>query len=251
MTAASAAGDTYCRMESERPMSATISPPIVQPGFGFGNLTWVQWLATCGLTGRATMEDIRDVCAKSSVFIDRPRHRDGDRRGDGACRRRACGRAASAVGTAGGPASGATDFSSRARVYHHGGGGGAAAAAAFAGIVGTGLAIAAAQNRRAYYDDYDGYGGPVYYGGGPVYYGGPGYYGPATAPTAEVPSLAANPIPTSSARLSRSFARQPAGNHIPPTLEPPAAPSAWPADFFAKQRWPLTRWPSVWISLRK
>ena len=47
------------------------------------------------------------------------------------------------------------------------------------------------QNRRAYYDDYDGYGGPVYYGGGPVYYGGPGYYGPAMATTAEVPSLAA------------------------------------------------------------
>ena len=66
----------------------------------------------------------------------------------------------------------ATDFSSRARVYHHGGGG-AAAAAAFAGIVGTGLAIAAAQNRHAYYDDYD-----AYYGGGPAYYGGPVYYGP-------------------------------------------------------------------------
>lgn len=77
---------------------------------------------------------------------------------------------------AGSAASGATDFSSRARVYHHGGGG-AAAAAAFAGIVGTGLAIAATQNRRAYYDNYDSYGGPVYYGGGPVYYGGPGYYG--------------------------------------------------------------------------
>ena len=74
------------------------------------------------------------------------------------------------------PASGSTDFSSRARVYRHGGGG-AAAAAAFAGIVGTGLAIAAAQNRRAYYDDYDAYyGGQAYYGGGPVYYG-PGYYG--------------------------------------------------------------------------
>lgn len=29
-----------------------------------------------------------------------------------------------------------------------------AAAAAFAGIVGTGIALAAAQNRRAYYDDY-------------------------------------------------------------------------------------------------
>jgi hypothetical protein len=74
-----------------------------------------------------------------------------------------------------GSASPATDFSSRARVYHHGGGG-AAAAAAFAGIVGTGLAIAATQNRRAYYDDYDG--GPAYYGGGPVYVDpGYGYYG--------------------------------------------------------------------------
>jgi len=69
-------------------------------------------------------------------------------------------------------AGGATDISARRR-----GGGGAAAAAAFAGIVGTGLAIAATQNRRAYYDDYDG--GPAYYGRGPVYYGGgPGYYGP-------------------------------------------------------------------------
>jgi hypothetical protein len=70
--------------------------------------------------------------------------------------------------------SGATDFSSRGRYYR---GGGAAAAAAFAGIVGTGLAIAAAQNR--YYDSYGYYGGgPVYYDPGPTYYyGGPGYYG--------------------------------------------------------------------------
>ena len=45
---------------------------------------------------------------------------------------------------------GATDFSARRRYYR--GGGGAAAAAAFAGIVGTGLAIAATQN-RGYYDD--------------------------------------------------------------------------------------------------
>jgi len=74
-----------------------------------------------------------------------------------------------------GSASGATDISARHRGY----GGGAAAAAAFAGIVGTGLAIAATQNRRAYYDDYGYDGGPAYYGGGPVYYGGgPGYYGP-------------------------------------------------------------------------
>jgi hypothetical protein len=73
----------------------------------------------------------------------------------------------------------ATDFSAR-RYYR---GGGAAAAAAFAGIVGTGLAIAATQNRGAYYGDSYGYygGGPVYYGGGPGYYGGygadPYYYG--------------------------------------------------------------------------
>jgi hypothetical protein len=74
----------------------------------------------------------------------------------------------------------ATDFSARRR--HYRGNGGAAAAAAFAGIVGTGLAIAATQNRRDYYYDrgyYDhGYG---YYGGGPAYapapyYGGPRYY---------------------------------------------------------------------------
>ena len=68
----------------------------------------------------------------------------------------------------------ATDVSARRRYYRRGGG--AAAAAAVAGIVGTGLAIAGAQNRRAYYDDY--YGGPGYgyYGGGP-YYGGYGYRG--------------------------------------------------------------------------
>lgn len=69
-------------------------------------------------------------------------------------------------------AGGVTQIRAR-RGYYRGGG---AAAAAFAGIVGTGLAIAAAQNRRAYYDEY--YGGPAYYGGGPYYYGGgPGYYG--------------------------------------------------------------------------
>jgi hypothetical protein len=70
------------------------------------------------------------------------------------------------------PVSDATDFSARRRFYR--GGGGAAAAAAFAGIVGTGLAIAAAQSGPGYY----GYGGPVYYGADPYYYGGgPYYYG--------------------------------------------------------------------------
>ncbi len=70
----------------------------------------------------------------------------------------------------------ATDISARRR-YYRGGGGGAAAAAAFAGIVGTGIAIAATQNRRDYYDSYGYYdGGPGYYGGG-QYYGGQPYYG--------------------------------------------------------------------------
>ncbi|MET4389322.1 hypothetical protein ABIB73_005093 [Bradyrhizobium sp. F1.4.3] len=53
---------------------------------------------------------------------------------------------------------------------HWHGGGGAAAAAAFAGIVGTGLAIAATRDAYAY--DY----GPGYYGG-PAYYSRPAYYG--------------------------------------------------------------------------
>ena len=67
----------------------------------------------------------------------------------------------------------ATDFSAGRRYYR---GGGAAAAAAFAGIVGTGLAIAAAQNRPAYYDSYGYYAAPPAYYGGPIY-GGPVYYG--------------------------------------------------------------------------
>jgi len=55
------------------------------------------------------------------------------------------------------------------RGFHHGGG--AAAAAAFAGIVGTGIAIAASRSR-----DYDSYYGPAPVYGGPVYYGpSPGY----------------------------------------------------------------------------
>jgi hypothetical protein len=74
------------------------------------------------------------------------------------------------------PTSGATDISARRRYYR---GGGGAAAAAFAGIVGTGLAIAATQNRRSYYDDSYGYygGGPGYYGASPSYYGSEPYYG--------------------------------------------------------------------------
>jgi hypothetical protein len=81
-----------------------------------------------------------------------------------------------------GSAQSVTDVSARRRVVHRGGGG-AAAAAAFAGIVGTGLAIAATQNRRDYDDSYGYYdGGPTYYGGGPGYYGGGGYYGGSAVP---------------------------------------------------------------------
>ena len=72
--------------------------------------------------------------------------------------------------TASAGTSDATDISARRRYYR--GGGGAAAAVAFAGIVGTGIAIAATQNRRDYYYDNG------YYGGGPAYYGSPGYYSP-------------------------------------------------------------------------
>jgi hypothetical protein len=91
----------------------------------------------------------------------------------------------------------ATDISARRRYYR--GGGGAAAAAAFAGIVGTGLAIAASQDRGYYY------GGPAYYGGGPYdsygYYGGPpvyygdgGYYGGGYGYRSGVPHYRGHPL---------------------------------------------------------
>jgi hypothetical protein len=86
-------------------------------------------------------------------------------------------------------ASGATDISARRRLAP------GAAAAAFAGIVGTGIAIAAAQNRQAYYEDYYGYGGPAYAvpAPGPYYYGydpayGPNHYG------ADVPYMNGHPL---------------------------------------------------------
>ena len=82
---------------------------------------------------------------------------------------------------------------STAQARYYRGGGGAAAAAAFAGIVGTGLAIAASQDRGYYsggpayygspYDSYGYYGAPpAYYGGGPVYYDGGYGYGGSSRP---------------------------------------------------------------------
>lgn len=77
--------------------------------------------------------------------------------------------------TAAAGTSGATDFSARRRYYR---GGGPAAAALFAGVVGTGIAIAAANARRDYYyDSYGYYGGPAYYPAPTYYYGGGPYYG--------------------------------------------------------------------------
>src|ERR1700681_4093877 len=140
---------------------------------------WARWLAPGGLRGQAVMEDF-EMFARKALFSSL---------GRAAVMATVAAVALTAVepslARAGSAAvgkgvstatatSGATDFSARRRYYR--GGGGAAAAAAFAGIVGTGLAIAATQNRPAYYDDYYG-GGPVYYGGGPVYYGGDPYYG--------------------------------------------------------------------------
>jgi len=77
-------------------------------------------------------------------------------------------------------------------------GGGAAAATAFAGIVGTGVAIAAAQNRAAFDDGYY-RGGPVYYGPAPVAvpYGYYGYGDPAYGPNqygADVPYVNGHPL---------------------------------------------------------
>ena len=67
---------------------------------------------------------------------------------------------------------GMTDVSARRRGFNPG------AAAAVAGVVGLGIAAAAAANSRAYYDDSYGY-----YGGGPVY-AGPRRVGITTAVTA-------------------------------------------------------------------
>jgi hypothetical protein len=67
-------------------------------------------------------------------------------------------------------ASGMTDISARRRFINPG-------AAAVAGVVGLGIAAAAAANSRAYYDDsyaYYGAPGPAYVAPGP-YYGGYGY----------------------------------------------------------------------------
>jgi hypothetical protein len=178
---------SFCRIYPEPGMTATISPEIVQLAFGLGNLIFARWLAIQGLSGHATTEGM-EMISQKGMFSRM-------RRASAVALVAAlaltavepstafAGSATSSKGiTASAGTSGATDIS--ARRYYRGGGGGAAAAAAFAGIVGTGIAIAATQNR--YNNGYGygyGYGGgyydapPAYYGGGPVYYGGGPYYG--------------------------------------------------------------------------
>jgi hypothetical protein len=170
---ARSAGAGMVPSQSERPMTAAISTPIVQPAFGLRNLMSAQWLVVGGLSGQTTTEDI-EMFARKALFSSIGRTAVLATVAAVALTAvepslAVAGSAPSGV-SANTASSGATDFSSRGRRY----GGGAAAAAAFAGIVGTGLAIAASQPRYGYYDDsYAYYGGgyPGYYGGGPVYYG--------------------------------------------------------------------------------
>jgi hypothetical protein len=160
-------------------ITARIWPPVAQLAFGRWNPTSTQRLATRGQPGRVVTEDI-EMFAQRGLFSSIGRATVMATVAAVALTAMEPSLALAAPAGKGQPAVAAThnitDFSSRGRVYRGRGYGGAAAAAAFAGIVGTGIAIAATQNRRDYYDSY-GY-APGYYGGGPVYYGGgPAYYG--------------------------------------------------------------------------
>jgi hypothetical protein len=146
-------------MKSERPMHVAIRLPIGQLALALRNLTSAGLLALRRLPGEVNVKGFA-MSKRKAVF----------------------GRAVAVATLAATMALMAVEPSQArgGRVYR--GGGGGAAAAAVAGIVGTGLAIAAAQNSQAYYDGpYDA--GPVYYGGGPYYGGGSydgGYGGPAS-----------------------------------------------------------------------
>ena len=162
-------------------MSATISSPIVQLAFGFGNPISAWWSVLKGLlSGQLPTEDVKMFARKGFVS---QLGRTAMIAGVAATVLTAVGPSAALAApaakekglTAATGTSGATDFSARRRYYR---GGGPAAAALFAGIVGTGIAIAAANARRDYYYDYGYYGGPAYYPAPTYYYGGgPSYYG--------------------------------------------------------------------------
>jgi hypothetical protein len=159
-----------CLIKPEPQVTAFIPPPTIQVPFGYGNPTCARWLATQGPSGQLyPPEDIEMFTRKSLLS--------------------SFGRTAALATVAALALTALEPSTAQARYYR--GGGGAAAAAAFAGIVGTGLAIAASQDRGYYggpayygggpaygspYDSYGYYGGPpAYYGGGPAYYGGGGY----------------------------------------------------------------------------
>src|SRR3954462_2076366 len=154
---------------------------IVHLPFGLGNLVSAQWLAIRGLSSGQLPRRMSSMFARKGLFSSIGRA--GAMATVVAVAVTAvqpsmafAGSATSSKGvTASTGTSDATDISARRR-YYRGGGGGAAAAAAFAGIVGTGIAIAATQNRRHYYDD-GYYGGQAYYGDPAPYYGPRGYYG--------------------------------------------------------------------------
>jgi hypothetical protein len=193
-----------CPIKPEPQVTAFIPPPIVQLRFGCGNPYCAQSLATQGLSGQVyPPEDIEMFTRKGLVFSF----------GRAAALTTVAALALTAfepsMAQAGAVAPGkgvsatsgtsdATDISAARRRYYRGGGGGAAAAAAFAGIVGTGLAIAASQDRGYY-------GGPAYYGGGPydaygaydappAYYGGGGYYGGGYGYRSGVPRVNGHPL---------------------------------------------------------
>ena len=131
----------------------------------------------------------------------------------------------------------ATDISARRRYYR--GGGGAAAAAAFAGIVGTGLAIAATQDRGYY-------GGPAYYGGSP--------YELVRLLRSSAGLLRRWRLLRRRLRLSQfrraALPRPPARRLVITSPEPDRRPLGGRRFFFVLSRLgsqALTRWPPVWI----
>jgi hypothetical protein len=192
-----------CLIESEPQVTAFIPPPIVQVPFGYGNPYCAQSLTPQGLSGPGYPPEDIEMFTRKGLVVSFGRATalasvaalaltafEPSMAQAGTV---APGRGVSATsGT-----SDATDISAARRRYYRGGGG-AAAAAAFAGIVGTGLAIAASQDRGYY-------GGPAYYGGGPYesygYYGGPpayvgdgGYYGGGYGYRSGVPHYRGHPL---------------------------------------------------------
>jgi hypothetical protein len=184
----------YCLIKPEQQVTAFIPLPIVQAGCR--NPTCAQRLANRRASeARLPPEEDIEMFTRTALFSSF---------GRAAALASIAALALSAVepstAQAAAPAKGvsatsgtsdATDISAARRYYR--GGGGAAAAAAFAGIVGTGLAIAASQDRGYYY------GGPAYYGGGPyggppAYYGDGGYYGGGYGYRSGVPHYRGHPL---------------------------------------------------------